>query len=130
MVFVIEEFEFLCCCVKFIFCSLVFLIGANPYGDFFFSSSVFCLINIRQPYVLSVSVCSGVAFQPAHFIVSLKNLTVASISSSVLRETFKVNLPLISCLKSSHFVYCLSFVLLCRFFFRQLVQLTRKFWKY
>jgi hypothetical protein len=31
-------------------------------------------------------------FQPTHCIVSLKNLTAASISSSVLRETFNVNL--------------------------------------
>jgi hypothetical protein len=27
-------------------------------------SSIFCLINIGQSYVLSVSVCSGVAFHP------------------------------------------------------------------
>jgi hypothetical protein len=47
----------------------------------------FCLISIRQPYALSVSVCSGVAFQPAHCTVSLMNLTAASISSLVLRET-------------------------------------------
>jgi hypothetical protein len=39
--------------------------------------SIFCLINVGQSYVLSVSVCSGVAFQPAHCIVSLKNLTAA-----------------------------------------------------
>jgi hypothetical protein len=49
-------------------------------------------------------VCSGVAFQPAHCIVSLKNLTATSISSSVLRKTFKVNLWLMRCLKSSQFV--------------------------
>jgi hypothetical protein len=64
-------------------------------------SSIFCFINIGQSCVLSVSVCSGVAFQPAHCIVSLKNLTATSISSSVLRETFKVNLLLMWCLKSS-----------------------------
>jgi hypothetical protein len=29
-------------------------------------SSIFCLINIGQLYVLSVSVCSGVAFQPVY----------------------------------------------------------------
>jgi hypothetical protein len=46
-------------------------------------SSILCLTNIGQPYVLSVSVCSGVAFQPAHCTVSLKNLTAASIASSV-----------------------------------------------
>jgi hypothetical protein len=66
-------------------------------------SSIFCLISIGQSYVLSVSTCSGVAFQPAHCFVSLKNLTAASISSSVLRETFKVNLRLMRCLKSSQF---------------------------
>jgi hypothetical protein len=53
---------------------------------------IFCLINIGQSYVLSVSVYSGVAFQPAYCIVSLKNFTAASISSSVLKGTFQVNL--------------------------------------
>jgi hypothetical protein len=38
----------------------------------------------------------------------LNNLTVSSKSSSVLKETFKVNLMLISCLKSSQFL-CLLF---------------------
>jgi hypothetical protein len=51
-----------------------------------------------------VSACSGVAFQPAHCTVSLKNLTAASLSSCVLRETFKVNLWLMRCLMSSQFV--------------------------
>jgi hypothetical protein len=47
-------------------------------------SLIFCLINIRQSsYVLSVSVCSGGAFQPVYCTVSLKNFTAASISSSV-----------------------------------------------
>jgi hypothetical protein len=73
------------------FCPLVFVIGANLYEVFFFLR-FFCLIDIGQSYVLSVPVCSGIAFQPVHCIVSLKNLTVASVSSSVLRETFKVNL--------------------------------------
>jgi hypothetical protein len=72
--------------------------------------SIFSLINIGQSYVLPMSVCSGVAFQSAHCIVSLKNSTAASIFPSVLRETFKVNLSLISCLKSSQFV-CLLFKL-------------------
>jgi hypothetical protein len=48
-----------------------------------------------------VSVCSDVAFQPVHCIVPLQSLTAASISSLVLRETFKANLPLMRCLKSS-----------------------------
>jgi hypothetical protein len=63
-------------------------------------------------YVLSVSVWSGFAIQPAHCTVSLKNLTAASISSSVLRETFKVNLWLMRCLKSPQFV-CLLLKLGC-----------------
>jgi hypothetical protein len=42
----------------------------------------------------------------------LKNLTAASIFSSVLRETFKVSLLLTSCLKSSRFV-CLLLKLGC-----------------
>jgi hypothetical protein len=75
-------------------------------------SSIFCLINIGQSYVLSVSVCSGVASQPAHCTVLLKNFTAASISSSVLRETFKVNLWLMRCLKSSQYV-CLLLKLGC-----------------
>jgi hypothetical protein len=52
-------------------------------------------------------VCSGVAFQPAHCIVSLQNLTVASIFSSVLRGTFRVNFSLTRCRKPSQFVYLL-----------------------
>jgi hypothetical protein len=48
-------------------------------------------------------VCSGVAFQPAHYIVSLQNLTAVSMSFSVLRETFKVNLSFIRRLKSPQF---------------------------
>jgi hypothetical protein len=36
----------------------------------------------------------------------LKNLVAVSISSSVLRETSKVSLSLMSCLKSSQFVVC------------------------
>jgi hypothetical protein len=88
----------------------VFVIGANLYGVLFFLL-FFCLINIGQLYVLSVSVCSGVVFQPAHCTVSLKILTAASVPSSVLRETFKVSLWLMRCLKSSQFVcYCLSLV--------------------
>jgi hypothetical protein len=63
----------------------------------------FCFISIGHWQVLNVSVCSGVAFQAAHCIVSLKTLTAASISLG-LRETFRVSLSLISCLKSSHFV--------------------------
>jgi hypothetical protein len=71
----------------------------------------FCFISTGHWQVLNVSVCSGVAFQAAHCIVSLKTLTAASISS-VLRETFRVSLSLISCLKSSHFV-CLLHRLGC-----------------
>jgi hypothetical protein len=48
-------------------------------------------------------VCSGVAFQH----VSLKNVTAASISSSVLRGTFKVSFSLTRCQKSYKFVYLL-----------------------
>jgi hypothetical protein len=53
------------------------------------SSFSFNLINtsIRQSHVLSVSVYSGVAFQPAHCVLSLKNLTAARLSLSILRET-------------------------------------------
>jgi hypothetical protein len=65
---------------------------------FLFCENVFVT---EQSYVLSVSACSGVAFQPAHCIVALKNLSAVLISSSVLRETFKVNLLLMRCLKSS-----------------------------
>jgi hypothetical protein len=83
----------LCYCVAVL--SNLLLFGAHnrcqPLYSLLFSS-IFCLINIGHLYVFSVSVCSGVAFQPAHCTVSLKNFTAASISSSVLRETFKVNL--------------------------------------
>jgi hypothetical protein len=64
-----------------------------------FFSSIFCLINMGQSWDLRVSMCSGIAFQPAHCIVSLKSLTAASIYSSVLRGTFKVSLSLMSCLQ-------------------------------
>jgi hypothetical protein len=75
--------------------------SAESSSSFFYK---FFLVNIGQLYVLSVSVCSDIAFQPAHCIVSLKNLSAASIFSLVLRETFKVNLWLMRCLKSSQFV--------------------------
>jgi hypothetical protein len=75
-------------------------------------SLIFGLINIGQLYVLSLSVCSAVAFQPAHCIESSKILTAASISSLVLKETFKVNLWLMRCLKLSQFV-CLLLKLHC-----------------
>jgi hypothetical protein len=58
-------------------------------SSFFFD---FCFIWIGQSRVVSISVCSGFSFQPAHCIVSLKNLTVASMFSSVLRGTFRVSL--------------------------------------
>jgi hypothetical protein len=60
---------------------------------------------------LNVAVCSGVAFQLAHCTVSL-NFTAASISSSVVRKTFRFNLWLMRCLKSSQFV-CLLLKLGC-----------------
>jgi hypothetical protein len=73
-----ELFEFLGCCVK--------------YWVPISAESPFSLIIIGQSYILSASVCSGVAFQPAHCAVQLKDLTAASMSSSVLRGTFRVNL--------------------------------------
>jgi hypothetical protein len=36
---------------------------------------MFCFIWIGQSRVVSISVCSRVAFQPAHCIVSLKNFS-------------------------------------------------------
>jgi hypothetical protein len=71
-------------------------------GVFFFLNF---LLKISIGPCLSVSVCSGVAFQPSHYIVSFQNLTDASMSSSVLRETFKVNLSFIRRLESSQFYY-------------------------
>jgi hypothetical protein len=82
-------------------------------------SLICCLTSIGHSQVLNASVCSGIAFQPAHCIVSLKNLTAASISSSVLRGTFRVTLSLIRCLKSSQFD-CLLHRLGC-FFWLMLV---------
>jgi hypothetical protein len=46
----------------------------QPLRSLLFSSIFFCLIIIGQWYVLSVPVCSGVAFQPAHCTVSLKKM--------------------------------------------------------
>jgi hypothetical protein len=45
------------------------------------------------------SVCSGVEFPPARCMVSLKYLTAASISSSVLRATFTDRFSLTKCRK-------------------------------
>jgi hypothetical protein len=70
----------------------------------FFFFSICCLITIGQLYALRVLLSSGVAFQPAHRIVSLKNLATASKSSSVLRGIFKDSPSLMRCLKSSQFV--------------------------
>jgi hypothetical protein len=79
------------------------------YGVFFFLWFC-CLTSTEQLYVLIV-LCVVVVFQPAHCSVS-ENLTAASLSSSVLGETFKVNLSLRKCLKSSQFV-CLLLKLGC-----------------
>jgi hypothetical protein len=58
-----------------------------------------------------VTVYSGIAFQLAHCIVSLKNLTAASVSSSVLRGTFRVSLSLIRCISHPNLcVYCIDLV--------------------
>jgi hypothetical protein len=70
-------------------------------------SLIFCFIWIGQSRVVSISVCSGVAFQPSRCIVSLKNLTAALIFSSALRGTFRVSFSLTRCRKSSRFVYLL-----------------------
>jgi hypothetical protein len=52
------------------------------------SSSTFWLISIGQSYAVSV-LFSGVAFQPAHGIASLKNLAANLVSSSVYGEYLK-----------------------------------------
>jgi hypothetical protein len=65
-------------------------VPTSTESSFFFD--FFSLINIGWLCVLSMSVCSGVALQSAHCAVSLKILTAASISSSVLREAFEANL--------------------------------------
>jgi hypothetical protein len=51
----------------------------------------------------------------------LKNLTAASISSSVLRETFEVNLWLIRCLKSSQFFLKYHFICNLYYYSQQIV---------
>jgi hypothetical protein len=58
----------------------------------YFFIQFFYLNSIGKSYALSVSVCSGVAFQPAHCIVPLKNLAAASMSYLVLREMFNLSL--------------------------------------
>jgi hypothetical protein len=55
----------------------VFVIGASLYGVFFLFNFLF--ISIGQSFALSVSVCSGVGFQPAHCIATLMNFTAESI---------------------------------------------------
>jgi hypothetical protein len=96
--------------------------------DYFFFN-FFCLINIGQSYALHVSVCSGIALQPAHCIVLLKNLNTASISSPVLREIFKFSLLLMRRMKSFQFVYLLL-RLGCVYWFRACAVSVIKTWKW
>jgi hypothetical protein len=59
---------------------------------------------------LNVLLCSSIAFQPAHFIVLVKNLAAASMSSSVLRRMFLIS----RCCVWSHpalYAYRLSWVI-------------------
>jgi hypothetical protein len=56
---------------------------------------------------MSRSVSSGVAFQPAHCMVSLNYLTAASVFSSVLSRTFRDSFSLTKCPKAFQFVYLL-----------------------
>jgi hypothetical protein len=74
--------------------------------------------------VLGASVCSGVAFQHAHFIVSLKNLTAALTFSSVLRGPFGVSFSLTRCRKSSRFVGFVRLLLKHGYFSRFLARLV------
>jgi hypothetical protein len=53
-------------------------------------SKIFSVINKGHSSALSGLVCSGVVFQPAHRIVSLKYWTAASFSSAVLRGICRV----------------------------------------
>jgi hypothetical protein len=60
--------------------------------------SIFCLIVIGQSWILLAAGSFGVAFQPAHCSVSLKDLTAASMSASVLSSNPNL------------YVYCLNLV--------------------
>jgi hypothetical protein len=87
----------------------VFIIGAALYRIFWFLN--FRLISTGQSYAVSVSVCSGVAFQPAHFILRLKDLTAAAKFFGVKRK-FNVYHSLTRRMKPSQFV-CLLLTLQC-----------------
>jgi hypothetical protein len=56
--------------------------------------------------------------------VSLKNLTAVSVSSTVLKESIKVNLSMMRWLKSSQFV-CLLLKLCCFSWFRTCVSVIK-----
>jgi hypothetical protein len=71
-----------------VLCNLLLLSVCNQWHSLWglVFSLDFCLISIGWSYDSNVSVYSGITFQPMHCIVSLKNLSVALKSSSVLRE--------------------------------------------
>jgi hypothetical protein len=87
------------------FCFLMFRVCAS-FSVLFFLKFV-CLIKIGYLGLMARSVRSGVAFQPAYCMVSLKYLTAASIFSSVLSGTFRDSFTLTKFWKTSQFVYML-----------------------
>jgi hypothetical protein len=67
-------------------------------------SKIFCFNNKGHSLVLSGLICSGVVFQQAHWIVSLKYWTTASMSSAILRGICRVSHSVMGFLNSSKLV--------------------------
>jgi hypothetical protein len=67
-------------------------------------SKIFCFINRGHSLVLSGLVYSGVVFQQANWIVSLKYWTAAAVSSAVLRGICRVSRTVMRFLNSSKLV--------------------------
>jgi hypothetical protein len=67
-------------------------------------SKIFCFISKGHSLVLSGLVCSGVVFQQAHWIVSLKYWTDASMSSAVLKGICRASRSVLRFLNSSTLV--------------------------
>jgi hypothetical protein len=67
-------------------------------------SKIFCFISKGHSLVLSGLVCSGIVFQQAKRIVSLKYWTAASMSSAVLRGTCRASRSEMRFLNSSKLV--------------------------
>jgi hypothetical protein len=80
-------------------------LGVRSWCQHLRMSKIFCFINKGHSLVLNGLVCSGVVFQPAHWIVSLKYWAAASMSSAVLRGICRVRRSVMRFRNSSQLVH-------------------------